>query len=405
MKKLYYLAVIVCMGMLMSGCATQNLGFLRGDVIGFSEGASTSYNASKGVFKNWKKQNDPFDLTLPEDVEAMNAYIKNDIPRGSNTAAYYAVELACDRIRYIRTHYAWGDKKTKYYIFLLTDGLDNNSTQAAQNDGQTWFKVSADKYPKRLQRKLRWAMGFQRNLFEVYPMLYEGDDIRAIMEENNLDSVAYRNFLKSKMDCFRYSSNGVAPELVLANDYQKIFADMQERFISSAYEFRIPKSFAGKKVRMMFTSKNGEKSELIGDFVKRGATFQLENVQFEGMTVSMDNSVFMRNHGNTLKAVHQQDSTNSNVFFRLEEMRRDNKAFVVGNGPKDVRQYYQDNGLWIVNSEYNTEQFVTLDTYFVLVIDGSKSLDGQNGNMTEFEMETGMASDIIEMILNPKADK
>lgn len=389
--------------LLLTGCATQNNGLLRGDVIGFSEGITTSYNAKKGMFKNWSHQSDPFDLMKNEDIEKMKRYIGNDIPRGSNTSAYYAMEVACDRIRYIRQHVTKNDKQTKYYIFLITDGLDNNSTYAAKEDYQTLVPIKAENYPDRVQKKLKSAMGTSKNLFEVYPMLYEGEDIKAIKTENNLSHEEYKNFIKNKMECFRYSSNGAAPELIMQNDFKKLFSAMRDRFISSAYEFKIPKSYIGRKIKMRFVSKNGDTGELTGDFNKRGMYYVIENIEVTGMTFNKDKSLFVKDDGMTLISLRERyGDDKSNVFFRMEELSKDEKAFVVGTGKNDVKQFYEDNGLWITNSEYNSEQFLNMDTYFILVVDGSKSLDGQKGQDTDFTKEIKMATDIIDLIINPK---
>jgi len=373
--------------MTLCSCSTVKMGFLRADVVGFSERVETSYGAKKHCLKNLETQKEPYDLMTQEGVAAMTAFVNNEIPRGKNTAAYYAVETACDRIRYIRQHEAKGDKFTKYYIFLLTDGLDNNSTEAAKKDYETLFRVSPEKYRERLQKKLSKAMGLSNNLFEVYPMLYEGDDIKAIQSANNLDTAAYYQFLRNKFECFRYSSTGNAPPLIFASDYEEIFSQMKNKFISSSYEFMVPKSYVGKRIMMKFKNEKGEEGVLTGVFKKSGFKYVIEDMEMQGMKMKMAEQSFHNDEG-------------SNVVFRMEEMTRDGLAFVVGDGAADVRQFYEEDGLWIVNSEYNTEKKVNMDTYFILVIDGSTSLDGRSGNTTEFDKEKEMAEKIINMIIN-----
>lgn len=399
MKKSYLLLVVLLLG--VTSCSTVRLSYLRGDVIGFSQDVRTSYQAGQGPFRALEQQSEPYDLLKDDDVARMHAFIDNDIPRGMNTSAYYAMELAVDRIKYIRKHSARGDKFTKYYIFLLTDGLDNSSAIAAENAGLTLAPIDPDKYPERLKQKLEKAMGRSRNTFEVYPMLYEGDDIRSIMQTNNLDTATFHNYLRQKFECFRYSSVGRAPELIFSDNYRRIFADMRERFISSSYEFRVPKGFAGRKVKMRFMSSKGEEGELTGSFVRNGNSYTLQNLELKGMEINMRSSAYATDDGHTLIAVTSNDSTNSNVYFRIEELRRDGKAFVVGDRARDVNQYYYDNGLWIVNSEYNSERIVNLDTYFILVVDGSMSLDGPDGNSNGFEAEKQMAREIINLVLKP----
>jgi len=370
----------------LCSCSTIKMGFLQADVVGFSERVETSYGAKKHCFKNLEDQKEPYDLMTDEGGAAITSYINNEIPRGKNTAAYYAVETACDRIRYVRRHQAKGDKFTKYYIFLLTDGLDNNSTEASYKDHETLFRVSPEDYRERLQKKLRNAMGWNKNLFEVYPMLYEGDDIKAIQTENNLDTAQYYQFLRNKFECFRYSSTGNAPPLIFSSDFEEIFSQMKDKFISSTYEFMVPKSYVGKRIMMKFRSEKGTEGILTGVFKKKGFGYVIEDMEVSGMSMKLADQSFHYSEG-------------SNVVFRMEEMTRDGLAFVVGDGAKDVQQFYQEDGLWIVNSEYNTEKKVNMDTYFILVIDGSTSLDGRSGATTEFDKEKEMARKIIDLII------
>jgi len=373
--------------LVLSSCSTVKTGFLRADVVGFSERVETSYGAKKHCFKNLADQKEPYDLMTDEGVAAMTTYVNNEIPRGKNTAAYYAVETACDRIRYVRKHQAKGDKFTKYYIFLLTDGLDNNSPEASHKDYETLFRITPEKYRERLQKKLSKAMGWSNNLFEVYPMLYEGDDIKAIQTANNLDTAQYYQFLRNKFECFRYSSTGNAPPLVFSSDYEEIFSQMKDKFISSSYEFMVPKSYLGRRIMMKFKSDKGLEGTITGIFKKSGLKYVIEEMEVTGMTMKLSEQSFLNSEG-------------SNVVFRMEEIMRDGLAFVVGDGPTDVRQFYEEDGLWIVNSEYNTEKKVNMDTYFILVIDGSTSLDGRSGASTEFDKEKEMAEKIINMVLN-----
>lgn len=371
----------------LCSCSIVKVGFLKADVVGFSERVETSYGAKKHCFKNLYAQKEPYDLMTSEGVQLMTTYVNNEIPRGKNTAAYYAVETACDRIRYIRQHQAKGDKFTKYYIFLLTDGLDNNSSEASHKDYETLFRVSPDKYRERLQKKLNKAMGLSKNLFEVYPMLYEGDDIKAIQTANGLDTAQYYQFLRNKFECFRYSSTGNAPPLIFSSDYEEIFSQMKDKFVSSSYEFMVPKSYLGRRIMMKFMSDKGDEGVITGIFKRDGIKYVIDDLEVTGMTLRMTDQSF-------------QNSDGSNVMFRMEEMMKDGRAFVVGDNTSDVRQFYEEDGLWIVNSEYNSEKKVNMDTYFILVIDGSTSLDGRGGTTTEFDKEKEMAEKIIQLIIN-----
>lgn len=392
---LFVLSMIVLFA--FSSCSRENYLFLKGDVIGFSEDAKTSYSAEKGLFKNLKEQSAPYDLTTKEGIDDIRYFIRNDVPRGTNTSAYYAMELACDRIKYVRKHVAGNDDNIKYYIFLLTDGLDNNSKQAALNAKQHIFPVKD--YQKLLQKKLRKTMGWSKNIFEVYPMLYEGDDIKSIMSENNMDEKSYQQMLREQFECFRYSSTGEAPELIYADNFEEIFSELRKKFVSSSYEFRVPKSYVGHKIRMKFVSLEGKEAEMTGFLKKTLGSYSLEDIEVTGMNIDIINSKYATQSGKGIKASTRQDSSKSNIFFHIEGLELDGKAFIVGRGNEDVKQYYQNNGIWIVNSEYSTENYATLLSYFIIVIDGSKSLDGINNNGDGFVKEQKMALDIIDLLV------
>ena len=66
------------------------------------------------------------------------------------------------------------------------------------------------------------------------------------------------------------------------------------------------------------------------------------------------------------------------------------------NREKDIHGVEQDvnnSGMWIRNSEYISQSKGTIDTYFILVFDASKSLKGDG-----FAKERETALDIINII-------
>lgn len=48
-----------------------------------------------------------------------------------------------------------------------------------------------------------------------------------------------------------------------------------------------------------------------------------------------------------------------------------------------VEQEIAESGFWQINSEYQEAPWQSVDTYFVLVVDGSRSLDGKNHDQNE----------------------
>ena len=253
--------VLVTSVLLLSSCGTPKNRFLQGDVIGFSDRVQTSYDNPQ-----LKHPLRPWNLLNEEEKAKMRQELTTIIPRGENTAAYYAMELATERIKYVRRHYAENDPQTKYYIFLLTDGLDNASPEVAKREKKILFSRTPEQYQKRLQKKLKGAMGlFAKNTFEVYPMMFEGEDMKTSINRNKKMSEAqFKQEVAESMDCFRYSSKGNAPELISADNYRTIIEELRKKFISSTYTFRVPKSYVNKKIRMNFENRHGKKITLTG---------------------------------------------------------------------------------------------------------------------------------------------
>ncbi|MBQ7192387.1 MAG: hypothetical protein IJS00_05900 [Paludibacteraceae bacterium] len=271
-QNIYFLLI----ALFLSSCATQHTRFLQGDVIGFSDEVRTSYRCPRGMFSTFKEQNAAWNLLDDDQVGRMRTEIKELPPRGQNTAAYYAMELAAERIKYIRRHYAKNDPQTKYYIFLLTDGLDNASPELAKKEKKILFSKTPEQYQKRLQKKLKGAMGwFAKNTFEVYPMMFEGEDMQATKTRNRISDEQFKEKLAKDMECFRYSSTGEAPELISADNYQVIIEKLKHTFVSSSYTFRVPKSYVNKKIRMNFENRKGQKISLIGVLKKQGFSYIL----------------------------------------------------------------------------------------------------------------------------------
>lgn len=396
--KMKYLLIIVMTAFLTS-CATTNHRFFRADVVGFSDKPTTSYDSDRGLFMNLKPQSDPYDLLFKPNMLAMQHAVQST-PRGDNTTVYYAMELAAMRVKYIRRKVAKNDPETKYYIFLLTDGLDNASSQVAKNEKRILFNRTPEQYQKRVQRKLKGAMGlFHKNTFEVYPMMYEGEDMQEMKVKNNLSDTAFKKMLADDMACFRYSSRGneYAPELISSDDYTGIFNQLRNNFCSSSYTFRVPKSYANKSIRMTFVNRDGEQVIMTAQLKKSLFSYRLKNIQFsDGVTISDKNLVRGKTDvRKSEKAFAKED--NVNVYFVIEDFRLNDIVYYPVK--ESVTQEYESRpGIWQPNSEYREVTEVNVDTYYILVIDGSNSLDGKNGDMEGFKMETNMALQIMEIV-------
>lgn len=376
---------------LLPSCSTTNTKFFRGDVIGFSDKVKTSYRLdSRGLFMNLMEQGNPYDLLQPGDREMMELSIVN-VPRGNNTTAYYAMELAAERVKYVRKKIAKNDPKTRYYIFLLTDGLDNASSQVAKNDGRIWFNRTPEQYQKRLQKKLKSAMGWSKNTFEVYTLLYEGEDMLEAKQQNNYSDEDFDKKLKEEMKCFRYSSHSNAPELISANDFETIFSELQKTLNNASYIFKVPKSFAGKKIRMKMQNEEGDTISFTAKLEKALTSYRLVEMKFSDSVTSDVKS------GTLTSETSYEDVDNINAYFVIDDFRL--KGVAYRPVKRTVTQEYESSpGFWQRNSEYSEVTNESINTYFILVIDGSRSLDGKNHDKNGFNEETELAKKILKIM-------
>ncbi|MBR3799021.1 MAG: hypothetical protein IKK36_08935 [Bacteroidales bacterium] len=401
--KLKFIVALTILAAIMTSCATHKNG-IYSDVIGFSSKVESNYLINhKGRFKNLFRQMPPVNLTDSEDTAYFHRCVghfpeelrkKDSIT--SNTALYYAVETACDRIRYIRKRYMKGNKETQYYIFATTDGLDNWSSQAALEDGQTLFRVKPNKYPKRVQRKLKRAMGWSKNQFEVYPMVKDGQDLRTIQEYNNMEDEEYVAYIDSIMDCLRYSSKGKekAPEVIFKDNYDTIFSTVKEKFKTSSFSFLVPKGYSGERIRMLLTSDTGESAELTGLFHKKIFKYVLSDIELNGITINRE-SIYFKKDGKTLfpSANNLKAFQSGAVKFKIEKIESliDGKKFDVNK--EVVKQYHETNGIWAQNTEYRKESLTTQNVYFIFVVDASASLSRE-----DFDAEMEMVKSISHLM-------
>lgn len=371
------LFVILPLAALLSACGAVHNRFLRADVIGFSSSVETSYNVNRGKLQNKSVQTEPYDLTTAGDQVAMRRYIKTAIPRGEHSAVFYAMELAGERVKYIRKNLSERDPETAYYVFLLTDGFDNASAQVAKNDGRNWSLVTYDKYQQRVRRSLRSAMSpFSRNTFEVYPMLLKGKELKQMQERNNMSDDEFRAYVSSQMDCFRFSSKGKdkAPQLICADNFDDIYAELYRKVIHSSYRFRVPTAYIKKQIKMNFTNKQGQQASLTGVLKKKGKGYILDNLKLEGINVSTK-SKYINSRATRLIALPSSDPNEMSASFIIENIR-DLYDMPYLPDPKRVdQQVLMSGNLWYINPDFADMNDLDVNTYFVFVIDGCVAED------------------------------
>lgn len=232
-------------------------------------------------------------------------------------------------------------------------------------------------------------------------MVFTGSDLGDAKRDNHLSDAEFDQYIEKNMGWLRGSSRGPekAPEIIKAENFDDILDKFKDEFNASGFEFHVPKGYAGKGIRMKFEDEDHNQTELTGTFVKRGNRYYLRGINLrEGLE-----SGVKLNNGNALelKAINNKDKNAELAVFRLEKPRYKGKSYFIAKGTyvdkngkeKDyVEQYVNDGGMWVKNSEYISQSKGTIDTYFILIFDVSKSLKGQ------FEKEKEAAWEMIRVI-------
>ena len=317
---------------------------------------------------------------------------------GNNTAGIYAMDLALDRVKYIKKHNLKRDPNSKYYIIYMTDGLDNISCQVAKDNRQGNYKTP-DKYIKKMKKKIAKVSAYKKktqNPFDIYPVVFTGSDLGAAKRDNNMSDADFDNFIDRNMGWLRGSSRGVenSPSIIKGENFDDVLDVFKDEFNASGFEFHVPKGYVGKRIRMNFSDgvKNTEFSSI---FIKKGRKFLLRDIS---MNNGLESGVKLK-PGKTLelKAINNKDKKAKLAIFRLEKPKCEGKSYFIN---KDlVEQSVDDRGLWLKNSEYSSQSKGAIDTYFILVFDASKSLS-QMG----FDSERRTALQMIKEITRGALD-
>jgi len=340
------------------------------DLIGFSTDIEPSYSVRQGTFKNWCPQGAPIDLTENEDQFISHL---QELTSDDNTALYYATDVAIDRIRYVRKKVAKHDPQTLYYVFLISDGLDNASVKVAHNHHQASSVHSPEQYQQRIARRLRRAMGSDKNSFTVYPMVYKGKDLKQVQLNNKMSDQAFDQYLKDQFACFRFSTKDSVPEVNIHTSFKDIYKQLQDEFLHSEYTFRVAKDYAGKQIRMSVKNKKGEKAQIEGTLQRTGlSSYVLKDFRLSGVSADLNDARYISTNQLNLKS--QNDAYRAeNVFFVLPDLRleKDQSLFV----PVETIQEYKNGEVWQQNTEYTKEAASKPNTYCIFLLDTSKSMD------------------------------
>ena len=353
------------------------------DIIGFSD--TVTAVPELGERDNF------YHLTVnaPEPGEATQAALIARIPHlpmGKNTAVYYALDKALDRIETIYSNKppnAFSGEKgtyfyTRYYVILFTDGMDNVSVQLARNNKQGNYSTG-EQYAAALRKRMgKIGGGGRRNSFEIFLLGLRGQDLR---ESYTRDEVI------SHMRSLAASSNGVVHEPIVSDDMDLIYEEFQNAFIASGFSFNIPKGFAEDKrrIRMEFAAKGEEgfphwfeadikrKYRFFGPYV-------LKNI------VASPGFTFGNAKAIAESPGRAKDSLS--IQFTISDLK-------VFNAPLPIareQQLFMD-GTWRRNSEYRKLSGRYQNAYVMLLLDRSDSLDDEERKKSE-----DMVINIINML-------
>lgn len=399
MKKSYLKTLMfITISMSSISCVVQHKAIM-GDAIRFSDDAVSSYTHKDGVFKNLYSQSDPYMLYGQDgihygELSKMKNFIRRN-DQGLLTAGYYALDLALDRVRYVRRHYFKHDQNTKYYIIYMTDGKDNTSVQVARNHRQLWFTTKEKTYAKHIQRKMKNTMGafkIRQNTFKVFPMLFIGNELKQdIAKSGSISTIEdIKKVAAEAMKYYRGSSRGTStPEVLLGTDFKEITKNFEEMFASSGFEFYVPVGYRGQQVRMTLENEDGEEIQIEGKLRKKWFMWCLTKIKYPD-NVSIPDQRFLY-RGKPLKelyASNRNDRKALSAIFRMDDIKLNGKNYKVVTAEQEHGEWYE------TNTEYQALKRSNTNAYVLLIMDVSTSLGNQKEN------EKQAMEDMLNIIMN-----
>ncbi|MDR2027464.1 MAG: hypothetical protein LBQ01_07895 [Prevotellaceae bacterium] len=341
--------ILMCLVVLMfTSCVTQYHAKLKADIIGFNDNVTTSYTGGNSK---------PYDLLLDSDSKAMKRQVLG-LKQGSNTAAYYALDLGLDRVKQVLKKFMQKDPNSKYYVVMLTDGLDNVSTSLKKGK-----YANGDAYAAALQRKMETIMGKKPNVFKSYVLLYEGDDLK--------ESGYTEEELRNKLSVFTGAQNDVRPDVLHDSNLDKLYEKFEAEFTITSFDFEVPKDYAGKRIRMLLNDEQDTRGQIYfeADLVKKGKSYRLERI-----STSRDLSIEIPVSG-FIKMDDKHDKNSTKAGFSIKKMRYDNGSYKINK--KNVTQWFEDGGKFRKNSEYSATASNMKNAYILVILDTSTSFASQ----------------------------
>ncbi len=363
LKKLFYFTFAAA---LFSSCTSMQ------DTKVFANVMTFSGDVNKLYMKN-------YDLNEGYKVQSLWRGIENLTVLNNETAEYYAMDIALDEIqnRVLKKK----DKETKYYLILLTDGLDNVSLEMARKDGRGVYdslEAYADSLNKRMNTILNksYLFGLVQNeniynTFQSWPIMFFGDD----MKSSGYEKKEAMELLKPLAG----AQNTFTPNPIVEEETGRILELFKQQFVVTQYSFLIPKGYVEKRVKMSFYDKNGKNATMEADFKRIGKDkFGLSKIK------TSENFFIDTKDSDIIISDESGDGENSAVFT-IDNLRLNEKPYSI----KSAKQEYYENGKFRTNSEFDDKAGMKKNAYILLVLDTSKSLGSQASNVKK------LAQDII----------
>ncbi len=363
-KKNYilFLSIIPIMStVVLSSCSIHHQK-LKADVIGFNDDITKSYNYTDNcIFKKLRKQSEPYNLLNNKEQEQMKSFVYS-LRQGQNTSAYYALDNGLDRVKYVQKKFMEKDPNSKYYVVMLTDGLDNNSVALAnRNKGIFTTKYNTpEEYANKIQEKITETMKKyyffdlfsgtnNNNQFQSFVLLYQGADLK--------ESGYSNDELEKILIPYTGAQNIERPKPIMGENFDILLEKFSNELIQRKFNFEIPNGYIGKKVRMYL---NNTDIWLEGNFVKEGSGFRFQIAETsDGLTMKSKNLI---------SETFSYENKNS-IYFSVEDLKLKGKPYKVTS----AEQWFFDMGKLRKNSEYRAETNSFKNAYVIVILDSSLS--------------------------------
>ncbi|MBP5358222.1 MAG: hypothetical protein J6Y69_03435 [Treponema sp.] len=371
MKKFFIgIVVLVALGAAFISCSSVKSG-IHADIIGFNDEVYTYYEF--------------FDLAedaerISKNKESKVAKLIYSIPNGKNTAEYYAMDIALDRIAEIAKD-ADENSRASYYLILLTDGLDNVSVEMAKRNGKGKYR-NDDEYASYLQKRMETILDKKKskpnsqNVFQAYPLMIYGSDL----VESDLSEDDCKEILRKLAG----AQNTFVPDPIVDESTDEILEQFKSTFVVSSFSFEVPKGYVGKTIRMEFSCKDKynkyHKVYVNADFEcqtkKKKETYLLKNITCSDMKLNFDQKNLLQ-----IVADEDYDSSGNLVSFTFSNIKYDGQPSTAYSPSQSYNlNGYDPNGTgkYVKNSEYTEKHNRKTDSYILFVLDTSESL-GSDG--------------------------